>query len=258
MIICNRDNYDDPDLDHPWTILCIDNNSSVHLQTVARSLPGTSIFSNLYLFGIIRILGDVSRISFLLCSVVLVPTRHSFTIQQSKDSLLRYYFPTRVACVLLEVIRGATIRLPRVWGEVGYKVWEAMCLPFAGLPRITSLRTCTPAHLSEVCADVLNLFIGMINVPTRFTISFRSPKLPFSILLSHLRRHPLPQGRQVGVLKVKKGKRKASALQGLARGLRTFISPLFIRTPFVRKVLRAAGAPLLLTATLHNNAYRQS
>lgn len=61
-------------------------------------------------------------ILLLLCSVVLVLTRHSFThprqsvtLNQSKDSLLRYYFfQTRVACVLLEVIRGATIRLPRV------------------------------------------------------------------------------------------------------------------------------------------------
>lgn len=70
---------------------------------VARSLPGRSIFSNLYMFGIIRILGDVSRISFLLCSVVLVPTRHSFTIQQSKDSLLRYYFSD--AC-RLRALRG--------------------------------------------------------------------------------------------------------------------------------------------------------
>ena len=68
--------------------------------------------------------------------------------------------------MLLEVIRGATVRLPRVWGEVGYKIWEAMCLPLASLSRITSLYTCTLAHLSEVCCpDVLNLFIGMIEVP---------------------------------------------------------------------------------------------
>jgi hypothetical protein len=75
-----------------------------------------------------------------------------------QDSLLRYYFSTRVACVLLQVIRGATVRLPRVWGEVGYKIWT-MCLPFASLSRNhfpLYLHTCT---LIRGCvSDFLNLF----------------------------------------------------------------------------------------------------
>ena len=73
-----------------------------------------------------------------------------------------------------------------------------------------------PAHLhtyQRYVARCSQSFHRHDRGPTRFTISFRSSKLPFSILLSHLHRHPCLKVDRWGVLEVKKGKRKASALQ---------------------------------------------
>lgn len=117
-----------------------------------------------------------------------------------KDSL-RYYFPTRVACVLLEVIRGATVRLPRVRGEVGTKSGRPCVCLLLAYP--TSLLS-RPAHLhtyQRCVSDVFNLFIGMIDLPPGLPSHSDRPNFPSQFYIPISYRYPLPQGRQVGFLK---------------------------------------------------------
>ncbi len=128
---------------------------------------------------------------------------------QSEDSPLRHYFSTRVACVLLEVIR-VTPSACLVFGARS-GIWEAMCLPFAILSHITSLYTCTPAHLSKVCTRYSQSFHrhDRGTPTTRFLPSH--PDRPnflsqFYFPISH--RHPCLKVDRWGVLKVKKGKKR--------------------------------------------------
>ena len=135
----------------------------------------------------------------------------------------------RVTCMSLEVIRGgvppAACRM--VCARSGTKsggpcVCLLLAYPATSLPS-------NPCTLSEVRSRTLpNLFLSMIKVhlahsdrsdfPSRFP-TWISP-LPVT----------LPQGRQVGPQSENIG-----AIR-IIPGLRTFKSPLFIRTPFVRKV----------------------
>jgi hypothetical protein len=122
-----------------------------------------------------------------------------------------------------------------------------MCLPFAGLSRIIPFYTCT---LSKGAFPMPpNLFIGMIEVPTGLPAHPDRPSFPSRFPANSHLTITLPHGRQVGSSSEKHRCRTNNL------GLRTFNShPLFIRTPFVRKVLRAAGASAA-NGHLHN-AYR--
>lgn len=128
-------NYDDLDLDHPWTFLCLklcyDSSDDIVAWTISATIQYIYVRNNWNcpLSPLLRGLGP-ARHSFHHPGRLPASVTSPSHMNQCKDSLLRYYFSTRVACVLLQVIRGATVRLPRVWGEVGYKIWEGHVFAF--------------------------------------------------------------------------------------------------------------------------------
>lgn len=122
---------------------------------------------------------------------------------QSIQSALTLLFPTRVACVLIEVIRVPSTCL--VFGaRSGTKYGRpCVCLLLAYIPHHFSLHLAHLHTYQRCVSDILNLFIGHDRgTPTttsRFLPSHSDrPNFPSQFLLSHLPLSPLPQGRQVG------------------------------------------------------------
>ena len=144
---------------------------------------------------------------------------------------LRYHFSARVTCMSLEVIRGGEVppaACRMVCARSGTKSGPCVCLllayPATSLP--------IPATLSEVRSRMLpNLFLSMIKVHQLIPIAQTYfPSLPTFQLEFSSSCH-LASRETGGASKVKNiGDTRTIP------GLRTFKSPLFIRTPFVRKV----------------------
>ena len=136
----------------------------------------------------------LERIAF--CSVL--STRHTFTDHAAshchhmnhisiRGQPLTLLFLTRVACMSLEVIRGATVRLPRVRRKVGYKIRRAMCLPFCCpishhfFPYLHTIRGVCP---------MLSFFHRHDGGPQQVYQLIPIAQLPFSFLVSHFHCHP--------------------------------------------------------------------